>query len=149
MDSNNTDSLNIYLKILFMLISLTHNFILIKLCPFNRWCHPTNSSSVVPLSSCPQSFPGSGSFQMSQFFASGGLHYVFIYLLSFSSWESSHKGRNFVLCTGLFPAGRQNAAHSKLPVNNSSWMRAWQAHLHFFQWAFRSKGKKVSDDLIG
>ena len=37
-----------------------------------RWCHPTISSSVVPFSSCPQSFPTSGSFQMSQLFASGG-----------------------------------------------------------------------------
>ena len=35
-------------------------------------CHPTISSSVVPFSSCPQSFPASGSFLMSQFFASGG-----------------------------------------------------------------------------
>ena len=41
-------------------------------CPSCRWCHPTISSSVVPLSSCPQSFPASGSFQMSQLFASGG-----------------------------------------------------------------------------
>ena len=41
-------------------------------CPSSRWCHPTISSSVVPVSSCPQSFPASGSFQMSQFFASGG-----------------------------------------------------------------------------
>ena len=41
-------------------------------CPLSRWCHPTISSSVVPFSSCPQSFPASGSFQMSQFFASGG-----------------------------------------------------------------------------
>ena len=41
-------------------------------CPLNRWCHPTISSSVVPFSSCPQSFPASGSFQMSQFFLSGG-----------------------------------------------------------------------------
>ena len=40
-------------------------------CPLSRWCHPTISSSVIPLSSCPQSFPASGSFQMSQFFASG------------------------------------------------------------------------------
>ena len=37
-----------------------------------RWCHPTISTSVVPFSSCPQSFPASGSFQMSQLFASGG-----------------------------------------------------------------------------
>ena len=41
-------------------------------CPLSRWCHPTVSSSVVPFNSCPQSFPASGSFQMSQLFASGG-----------------------------------------------------------------------------
>ena len=41
-------------------------------CPLNQWCHPTISSSVVPFSFCPQSFPASGSFPMSQFFASSG-----------------------------------------------------------------------------
>ena len=41
-------------------------------CPSSHWCHPTISSSVVPFSSCLQSFPASGSFQMSQFFTSGG-----------------------------------------------------------------------------
>ena len=41
-------------------------------CPLNRWCHPTISSSVIPFYSCLQSFPESGSFQMSQFFVSGG-----------------------------------------------------------------------------
>ena len=41
-------------------------------CPLSWWCHPTISSSVIPFSSCLQSFPGSGSFQMSQLFASGG-----------------------------------------------------------------------------
>ena len=41
-------------------------------CPLSQWCHPTISSSVVPFSSCPPSFPASGSFQMSQIFASGG-----------------------------------------------------------------------------
>ena len=40
-------------------------------CPLSRWCHPTISSSVVPFSSCPQSFPESGSFPTSQLFASG------------------------------------------------------------------------------
>ena len=40
-------------------------------CPLSQWCHPTISSSVVPFSSCLQSFPASGSFQMSQLFASG------------------------------------------------------------------------------
>ena len=41
-------------------------------CPLSQWCHPTISSSVVPFSSHLQSFPTSGSFEMSQFFASGG-----------------------------------------------------------------------------
>ena len=40
-------------------------------CPWSWWCHPTISSSVVPFSSCPKSFPASGSFPMSQFFVSG------------------------------------------------------------------------------
>ena len=41
-------------------------------CPLSRWCHPIISSSVVPFSSCTQSFPASGSFQTSQLFTSGG-----------------------------------------------------------------------------
>ena len=41
-------------------------------CPLSQWCHPTISSSVVPFSSCLQSFPESGSFQISQVFTSGG-----------------------------------------------------------------------------
>ena len=41
-------------------------------CPSSRWCHPTISSSVIPFSSCFQSFPASGSFQTSQLFISGG-----------------------------------------------------------------------------
>ena len=41
-------------------------------CPSIRWCHPSISSSVVPFSSCLQSFPASQSFPMSQFFISGG-----------------------------------------------------------------------------
>ena len=42
-----------------------------NLCPSSRWCHPNISSSVIPFS-CLQSFPASGSFPMSQFFASSG-----------------------------------------------------------------------------
>ena len=41
-------------------------------CPLSQWCHPTILSSVVPFSSCLQSFPTSGSFPMSRLFASGG-----------------------------------------------------------------------------
>ena len=41
-------------------------------CPLSQWCHPTISSSVVTFSFCLQSFPASGSFPMSQFFALSG-----------------------------------------------------------------------------
>ena len=41
-------------------------------CPFSQWCHQTISSSATPFSVCPQSFPASGSFPMSQLFTSGG-----------------------------------------------------------------------------
>ena len=41
-------------------------------CPLSRWCHPFISSSVAPFSSCPQSFPASGSFLMNRLFVSGG-----------------------------------------------------------------------------
>ena len=43
-------------------------------CPSSRWCHPTISSSVVPFSTCLQSFLAAGAFQMSHFFTSGGQH---------------------------------------------------------------------------
>ena len=52
-------------------------------CPLSQWCHPTISSSVVPFSSCLRSSPASGSFQMSQFFASGSQKYwSFIFSIS-------------------------------------------------------------------
>ena len=41
-------------------------------CPSSQWCNPTISPSVIPFSSCPQSFTAPGSFPMSQFFTSGG-----------------------------------------------------------------------------
>ena len=51
-------------------------------CPLSRWCHPTISSSVIPFSSCPQSFPASGSFPVSQLFASGGQSIGFSFNIS-------------------------------------------------------------------
>ena len=53
------------------LLESTQTHALSNPCPLCRWCHPTISSSVVPFSTCPQSFPASGSFQMSLLFASG------------------------------------------------------------------------------
>jgi len=53
-------------------LSFTISRSLLNACLLSRWCHPTISSSVVPFSSPLQSFPASGSFPMSQFFASVG-----------------------------------------------------------------------------
>ena len=53
-------------------LSITTSQSLLKFTSSSQWCHPTISSSVVPFSSCLQSFPSSGSFPRSQFFASGG-----------------------------------------------------------------------------
>ena len=53
-------------------ISITNSQVHSNLCPLSWWCHPAISSSVVPFSSCPQSLPASGSFQMSQLFSWGG-----------------------------------------------------------------------------
>ena len=52
-------------------LSITNCQVYSNSCPLSPWCHPTISSSVVPFSSCLQSFPASGSFQMSQFLSGG------------------------------------------------------------------------------
>ena len=49
-------------------LSITNSWVYPNSCPLSQWCHLTISSSVVPFSSCLQSFPPSGSFQRSQFF---------------------------------------------------------------------------------
>ena len=64
-------------------------------CPLSWWCHPTISSSAIPFSSCPQSFPASGSFQMSQIFTSGG------------------------------QSTRVSASASVLPMNTQDWSSGW------------------------
>ena len=53
-------------------LSITNSRSLLNSRPLSQWCHPTISSSVIYFSSHLQSFPASGSFHMSQFFASGG-----------------------------------------------------------------------------
>ena len=61
--------------------------------PLSRWCHPTISFSVGPFSSCLQSFPASGSFQMSQLFTSGGQSIgvsasISVLLMNTQDWSS-------------------------------------------------------------
>ena len=53
-------------------LSFTISQSLLNSCPLSQWCHPTISSSVTSLSSCPQSFPASGSSPVNRFFTSGG-----------------------------------------------------------------------------
>jgi len=53
-------------------LSITSSWAYSNSCPLSWWCFPTISSSAVPFSSCLQSFPASGAFQMCQFFTSGG-----------------------------------------------------------------------------
>ena len=53
-------------------LSFTISQSFLNSCPLSRWCHPTILSSVIPFSSCPQSFPASGSFLRSWLFVSGG-----------------------------------------------------------------------------
>ena len=64
-------------------------------CPLSQWCHPANSSSVVPFSSCPKSFPASGSFPMSQLF----------------KWDGQSIG--------------VSASTSVLPMNTQDWSLGW------------------------
>ena len=56
-------------------------------CPLSWWNHPTISSSVIPFSSCLQSFPASGSFQMSQFFAKELMAEVLKFQLQHQSFQ--------------------------------------------------------------
>ena len=61
--------------------------------PSSQWCHPTISSSVIPFSSCLQSFPASGSFQITQFFASGGQKIQNWFPLGWTGWISLQSKR--------------------------------------------------------
>jgi len=77
--------------------------------PLSQWCHPTISSSVIPFSSHPQSFPASGSLQMSQFFASGGQN--------IGVWAS----------TSVFPMNTQNW----FPLGLTDWISLQSSSVQF------------------
>ena len=88
-------------------------------CSLNWWCHPTISSSVIPFSSCLQSFPGSGSFPMSQFFASGGqsigvLRSASVFPMTIQDWSPS----DWLVCSPYSPRDSQESSptHSKASV---------------------------------
>ena len=74
-------------------------------CPLSQWCHPTISFSVTRFSSCPQSFPASGSFPVSQLFASGGQRIrasASVLLVNIQGWYLLRlTGLISLLCKGL------------------------------------------------
>ena len=72
--------------------------------PFSWWCHPTILSSIIPVSSCPQSFPAPGSFPKSRFFASGGQNIRASAKHQFRSVPFSHS----VMYDSLPPHGLQH-----------------------------------------
>ena len=87
-------------------------------CPFSRWCHPTISSSVVHFSSCPQSFPASGSFQISQLFSSGGSSKYWSFSFNISP-SNEHPGLISFRMDWLDPLAVQGTLKSLLQHHNS------------------------------
>ena len=117
-------------------------------CPLSQWCHPSISSSVSPFSSYLQSFPTSGSFQMSQFFASGGqrigvLASASILLMNIQDWfPKQHQHIEFLernstiwkdLGSGLprWHSNKESTCQCRRCgfdpwVGKMSWRRKWQ-----------------------
>ena len=96
--------------------------------PYSQWCHPIISSSVVPFSSWLQSFPASGSFSMSQFFASDGqsigasasVLYVFIYICIYVCiYIYQFRSVQSLSCVRLFATPWISARQASLSITNS------------------------------
>ena len=104
-------------------------------CPMSRWCHPTISSSVIPFSSCLLFFPASGSFPMSQLFASGSqsigasastsvlpINIQGWFPLELTGWISLlSKGLSRVFSNAIFQKHQSFGAHTR---------EAWCATVH-------------------
>ena len=92
-------------------------------CPLSPWCHPTIASSVILFSSCPQSFPASGSFQMSQLFAWGGQSIGVSVLVRNIKLTSYHRAEEF-------GKGPKEASHV-IPTsqNPPRWYPSWLSNV--------------------
>ena len=116
------------------------------LCPWSRWCHPTISSSVIPFSSLLQSFPPSGSFQMSQFFTSRGqsigvsasasvlpMNIQDWFPLGWTGWISLHsKGLARVFSNTTVQ--KHQFFSTQLSLYSSSHIHTWYWKKHSFDW---------------
>ena len=115
-----------------------------NLCSLSRWCHPTISSSVIPFSSCPQSFPESGSFQMSQLFASRWPKY---WSFSFSiSPSSEHPGLISFRMEWLDLLAVQGTLKSLLQYHSSKASILWHSAFFIVQLShpYMTTGKNIA-----
>ena len=107
-------------------------------CPLRQWCHPTISSSVTPFS-CSQSFPASGSFLISQFFALSGQSLgaaasVSVFLMNIESWfPLGLTGLISLLSKGQSPSLHDVKFHCHLPLDVSRLHDLDEWHLLLFE----------------
>ena len=105
-------------------------------CPLSRWCHPTISSSVIPFSSRPQSFPASGSFPMSQLFASGGQSVgssASILPMTIQDWFWSWNSNTLATCC-------KELTHLKREEGDDRGWDGWMASLTQWTWVLVDSG---------
>ena len=112
-------------------------------CPLSWWCHPTISSSVVPFSSCPQSFPASGSLQMSQLFTSGGQNIGFSFNISPSN---EYSGLISFRMDGLDLLAVQETLKSLLQHHSSKALILWCSAFFIVQlsYPYMTPGNTIS-----
>ena len=119
-------------------------------CPWSRWCQPTISSSVIPFSSCLQSFPASGAFPMSQFFSLGGqsieasasasvlpMNIQDWFSLGWTGWISlQSKGLSRVFSNTTFQKHQFFSAQFSLKFNSHihTWLLEKSAIEHLLKW---------------
>ena len=120
-------------------LSITNSQSLLKFMSMSQWCHPTISPSVIPFSSRLQSFPASGSFQMSQFFASGGqrtgvLASTSVFPMNIQDW--------FPLSwTGWIFLAVQETLKSLLQHHSSKASIVWRSAFFIVQHLYMNTGK--------
>ena len=93
-------------------------------CPLNWWCHPTVSSSVIPFSSCPQSFPASASFSVSPPFTSSGQRIgvsASVLAMNSQGWFPLRLTVNFFLMQFFTHVKKPTTVKLHLPSSSCSW----------------------------
>ena len=117
-------------------------------CPLSQWCHPSISFSVIPFSSHLQSFPASGSFQMSQFFASGGQKYwTFRFSFNFSP-SNEYSGLISFRMNWLDILAVRGTLKSLLQHHSSKASILWRSAFFIVQFshAYMTTGKTIAFD---